>query len=152
MERALVVLEATEKGRELLAEAGSLAEATGAELILLSVLTEEGFEHDLETLETIAEVEHATYGEDAIEHLLTEFAEQMGEEVLEGRDVHYELRGVVDDGDRRVDEILDAAEERNCDYVFLLSRKRNRVREALFGDRAQAVVRSFDGYVVVRRE
>ena len=78
-----------------------------------------------------------------------QFAADLGHEVLDGVDVGYQATGRV--GDER-DEILNAANEFDCDHVFLAGRKRSPTGKALFGDRTQSVILDFDGAVTVVTE
>lgn len=148
MNRAVAVVEASESAKELVREAGKLAEGVGAPLVLLHVTSDEEYEDTRKSLENIPNLETSYTAGQALEGA-RQFAEDIGREVLDGIDVDYEAVGRV--GDER-DEILSAAEEFDCDHVFLAGRKRSPTGKAIFGDRTQAVILDFDGAVTVVTE
>ena len=149
MKRALVVVDDTEQHRKLLREAGELAAGVDAELVLLSVLSEEEFEADMETIETIAGVENIGYGQQEALDVSENFAEGIAGEELDGIDVDYTALGRVVDEGEHANAIIDIAENRDCGHVFLTGRRRSPAGKALFGDTAQSVILNFDGYVTV---
>ncbi|WP_435157597.1 universal stress protein [Haladaptatus sp. DFWS20] len=148
MNRAVAVVEASESAKELVREAGELAEGVGASLVLLHVTSDEEYEDTRKSLENIPNLETSYTAGQALEGT-RQFAEDIGREVLDGIDVDYEAVGRV--GDER-DQILGAAEEFDCDHVFLAGRKRSPTGKAIFGDRTQAVILDFDGAVTVVTE
>lgn len=146
MDRALVVVDDKESGAALLTEAASVAEGTGADLVLASFVTEEEYEHDQETLQQIGEVEGRDYTESPGEfarNLVTHLAE----EHVDG--VDYKTIGEIVEEDDQADRILDIADEEECDYVYLAGKRRSPTGKALFGDRTQQVLLNFPDYVVV---
>lgn len=150
MERALVVIESTDTAADLVREAGELAAGVGASLVVFSPMTEDEYEGDAAVLSTIENVEGTSIDKNP-DRIATRTAEQYADEHLSGIDVEYEAVGtVVNDG--RADAILEAAETENCDYVFLVGKRRSPTGKALFGDVAQAVILNFDGRVVVTAE
>ena len=149
MKRALVVVDDSEQHRKLLREAGELASGTGAELVLLSVLSEEEFEADMETIETIAGVENIGYGQQEALDVSANFAEGIADEELDDIDVEYRAVGRVVDEGEHAHAIIDVAEDNDCDHVFLTGRRRSPAGKAIFGDTAQSVILNFDGYVTV---
>jgi nucleotide-binding universal stress UspA family protein len=149
MDRALVVVNDSEKHRTLLREAGELAAGVGAELVVLTTLTPEEFDQDSETIEAIARIEHASYDEDPIEGARN-FVSQMTREVLDDVDVETEAVAQLIDDDEHADAVLDVAADENCDHVFITGRRRSPTGKALFGDSAQRVILNFDGPVTVR--
>ncbi|SIR83172.1 Nucleotide-binding universal stress protein, UspA family [Haladaptatus litoreus] len=148
MNKALAVVEASESAKELVTEAGELAEGVGANLVLLHVTSDEEYEKTRKSLENIPKLETSYTAGQALEGA-RQFAEDIGREVLEGIEVEYESTGRV--GDER-DEILSAADEFDCDHVFLAGRKRSPTGKAIFGDRTQSVILDFDGAVTVVTE
>lgn len=94
---ALVVVESTETNRELLREAGVLAEGVDAELVLLTLLDQSGFEQDIEVLDRIATEEHTTYSPETVFELAKTFADELVESELSGIDVEYQSVGAVID-------------------------------------------------------
>lgn len=149
MKRALVIVEDSDRHRELLREAGELAAGVGAELVLLSVLTEDEFESDLKTYETIANVENVGFGQETIIDTAESFARSLATEVFEGLDVEYEAVGKIVDDDGHADAIIRTAENRDCDHVFVTGRRRSPAGKAIFGDVAQAIILNYDGPVTV---
>jgi nucleotide-binding universal stress UspA family protein len=150
MERALVVVDDTDKHRKLLREAGELAAGVGADLVLLTTLTEDEFAEDAATIETIAEMEHTGFEEDAGVEAARNFARDTAEDVLDGIDVEFEAIGRVIDENEHADAVLDTAENHDCDHVFITGQRRSPTGKAIFGDAAQRVILNFDGLVTVR--
>jgi nucleotide-binding universal stress UspA family protein len=148
MKRALAVVEASESAKELVREAGQLAAGVGAKLVLIHVTTNEEYEDTRTSLERIPNLESSYTAGQALEGA-RQFAQDIGREVLDGIDVEYDAIGRV--GDER-DQILDSANDLDCDHVFLAGRKRSPTGKALFGDRTQAVILDFDGAVTVVTE
>lgn len=148
MDRALVVTDPSDSVVDVIEEAGELAELAGAPLTVLTVVTEEEYRNDAEVLGAIADMEGSSYSVEPATYA-QEVAETAINDLLADRDVETEAVGryVDDDGDR-ADAILEVAGDRNCDYVFLLGRRRSPTGKAIFGDTAQAVILNFDGYVV----
>lgn len=150
MDRGLVNVGVTEKSHELLVEAAEHAAGADAELVLLSVLTEEQAEHDLEVLDRIGDFERVDFGESQ-EELAGEIGSQIARQVLDDYDVEYTVVGqyVADDLARRV---VEEARERDCDHIFLLGRKQSGFG-ALFGrNRIQRALDEFEGFATVGRE
>ncbi len=148
MERALVVVDDGEEHAELLAEAGQLADGVGAELVLFSWITPDEYEADAEALEAVESAEHTSYGgADALDGARN-FAREFAADVL-GDDRDLEVSAAVTDEDGRADAILEAAEENQCDHVFVVGRRRSPTGKVLFGDVAQRVILNFDGPVTV---
>lgn len=150
MDRALVVVDDTDRHRELLREAGELAAGVGADLVLLSVMTEDEYEQDMETFESIAGIEHIGFGDEQIMEVAENFVESIAREELSGIDVDYEIVGAVVEEDGHARRIIRAAENRGCDHIFLSGRRRTPAGKAIFGDTAQRVILNFDGRVTVQ--
>lgn len=148
MDRPLVVTDSSDSVVDIIEEAGKLAELSGAPLTVLTVVTEDEYQNDAEVLGAIADVEGSSYNVEPAEYA-QEVAETAINDLLADHDVEAEAVGryVEDDGDR-ANAILEVAEGQNCDYVFLLGRRRSPTGKAIFGDTAQAVILNFDGYVV----
>lgn len=149
MERALVVVDDGEEHRELLAEAGQFADGVGAELVLFSWITPDEYEADAEALEAVESAEHTSYGgADALDGARN-FAREFAADVLGDDRSDVDVTAAVTDEDDRADEILEAAEENDCDHVFVVGRRRSPTGKVLFGDVAQRVILNFDGPVTV---
>ena len=144
MRRALVVVDGQESTKELVREAGELAAGVEAELLLLHVTSEQEFADREEALANIAGFD-ATYGIEQAKEGATQFAREVGRESLSDG-VDFEAVGRIGN---EVNEILTAAEDRDCDHVFVQGRQRSPTGKALFGDRAQKVALDFEGPVTV---
>jgi nucleotide-binding universal stress UspA family protein len=148
MERALAVVDAEESTKALVREAGELAAAIDAELVLLHVTTNEEYEEMRQTMETIPN-SPVGYSAEKARVGAEEFAADIGREVLEGIDVDYEAVGAL--GDEQT-EILDTAEAHDCDHLFIAGEKRSPTGKALFGDLTQSIILNFGGPVTVVTE
>lgn len=150
MERALVVVDDRETGEGLLTEVGEIAGGVNAEVVAVTLLTEEEYSSDIETLQQIGNVEHTNYEESPGE-FARNIAESLAAETI-GSDVEYSVvGGLVEEGDE-ADRILEIARDRDCDYIYLNGKRRSPTGKALFGDRAQKVLLNFDDYVTVKME
>lgn len=152
MERPLVVTDPSENVVEIIREAGELAADTGSPLTVLTVVTESEYQNDAEILGAIEAFEGATYGIEP-----AAYAEQVARtaitDVLSDLDIETEAVGrFVEDESDRADAILEVATGNDCDYIFLMGRRRSPTGKALFGDTAQAVILNFDEYVVTMSE
>ncbi|MFB6174287.1 MAG: universal stress protein [Halobacteriales archaeon] len=150
MDRALVVVDDSERHRELLREAGELAGGAGAELVLMTVMSEEEYEEDIEAFESIAGVENIGFGSGQVMEVAENFAQEIADEELAGIDVEYDIVGAVVDEGEHADRIIQVAENRECDHVFVTGRRRSPTGKAIFGDTAQSVILNFDGRVTVQ--
>ena len=148
MERALAVVDAEESTKALVREAGELAAAVGAELVLLHVTSSDEYENKRKTMEEIPDVRARYSAKQALDGA-EQFAEDIGREVLEGIDVSYQSVGAV--GDEQT-KILEIAEEYDCDHLFIAGEKRSPTGKAIFGDLTQSIILNFDGPVTVVTE
>ncbi|WP_137286058.1 universal stress protein [Halorussus salinisoli] len=148
MERALAVVDAEESTKALVREAGKLAAAVDAELVLLHVTTDEEYEDTRQTMESIPN-SPVGYSARKAREGAEEFAADVGREVLEGVDVSWDAVGEL--GDEQT-EILETAEARDCDHLFIAGEKRSPAGKALFGDLTQSIILNFDGPVTVVTE
>ena len=151
MDRALVVIDETESSDELLGEAGELAAGAGAALVIFSPLSEDAYEEDASVLSEIEAVERTSFDKQP-EHLARSAADQAASEQLDDLEVEYETRGAIVDSGERATAIVDAATAADCDYVFLVGKRRSPTGKAIFGETAQDVLLNFDGRVVVTME
>ncbi|MCT9097445.1 universal stress protein [Haloarchaeobius sp. HME9146] len=145
MERALAVIRNdSDQTKSLIREAGEIAAGTGADLYLLHVLPEEEYE---DIMSSRLESDGKSFPLDEAEMEAEHFATQVGHKSLEGLDVEYEVLGTVG---REETAILDVADERDCDHVFISGRKRSPSGKALFGDLTQRILLNFEGRVTVQ--
>lgn len=152
MDRPLVVTDPSDRAPELIQEAGALAEAAGAPLIVLTIVSQEEFEDDAEVMRSIADAERIDY-----QRTPAEYAEDVAgsavSDLLSDLDVETETIGrTVDSGGERSDVILEVARENACDYIYLVGRRRSPTGKVVFGDTAQDVILNFDDYVVTLTE
>lgn len=143
MKRSLVVVSPTERGRNLLREAGELAAGTGAELVLLSVTPEDEYEDRYESVAEGSDGEFR-YTVPQAETSAARVAASMAAAVLDGLDVEYRVVGEVG---REAKVILEVAESEDVDHIFVAGRRRSPTGKMLFGDLVQTVLLSFDGPV-----
>lgn len=149
MERGLVVVESADHARTLIREAGELAAGVDAELVLLTLMDEDEYEHDLETMETIANIEGVSYTSEDIKESGRRFGRDIARDEIGDRAVEYESICAIVEGGDEADRILETAEREGCDHVFIAGRKRSPTGKAIFGDTTQQVILNFDGIVSV---
>lgn len=140
----MVVIEATEETKNLVAEAGALAEGVDAELLLLYVTPAEEFDERQGELSAIPGID-VDYGVASGVEEAEQFARAIGEEVL-GEDGDFEPVGRIGDAQ---DEILSEARGSDVDHLFIHGKQRSPAGKAVFGDLAQAIILGFDGPVTV---
>ncbi|MFC4989776.1 universal stress protein [Saliphagus infecundisoli] len=149
MDRGLVVVESADHARTLIREAGELAAGVGAGLVLLTLMDRDEYEHDLETMETIADIEGVSYTSEDIKESGRRFGRDIAREEIGDLALEYESICAVVEGGGEADRILEAAQREGCDHVFIAGRKRSPTGKALFGDTTQKVILNFDGVVSV---
>ncbi|WP_132058793.1 universal stress protein [Halorussus amylolyticus] len=148
MDRALAVVDAEESTKALVREAGELAGAVDAELVLLHVTTNKEYEDKRQMMAEIPD-DRVRYSASQAVDGAKQFAEDIGREVLDGIDVDYESVGAVGDEQNK---ILETAENHDCDHLFIAGEKRSPTGKALFGDLTQSIILNFDGPVTVVTE
>lgn len=146
MRKALVVTDATEGVERLVREAGELAAGVGASLVLLHVTSNAEYEDDRRAMEDVDAIEGGSYDVSQAGEGAREFADDLGQGLLDDLDVAYDPVGKVGD---EYDRIMETARERDCDHVFVPGRKRSPSGKAIFGDLAQQVILNFDGPVTI---
>lgn len=152
MDRPLVVTDQRATVVDLIQEAGGLAAAVDAPLLVLTVVTESEYENDAEVLGEIERVERSNYNLEP-EAYAAKIAETAIEDLLSDRDLEAEAIGrYVDASGDRANAILEVAAANDCDYIFLLGSRRSPTGKAIFGDTTQSVILNFDGYVVTMAE
>jgi nucleotide-binding universal stress UspA family protein len=152
MDRGLVVAGDSEAHRELLREAAENAAGTGAQLVLLNLLDESEYEHDIETLEEFASEEGVSYSKDTVIEGEADDVRELAAEVVDDLDVEYEVRvDVIEEGER-ADAVVEVGAEEDCDHAYIHGRHRSPTGKAIFGDFAQHVILNYDGFVTVTTE
>jgi nucleotide-binding universal stress UspA family protein len=143
MDRLLVVADESTAHRDALQRAGTIAAGTGCELLVLDIVDENEFAGSVQR-----QASRGGQG-DSVDELATRAAtnaKELADDVLEGMDVNYEVLGLVG---TIPDDILTVADERDCDHIVVVGRKRSPTGKAVFGDTAQSIVLNFDGPVTV---
>lgn len=141
MERALVVIEPTDRGRELVELAGQIAEGTGTELVLVRVVDEDEYEGNIQR-----KAQTSLSDVDSVEQVTDEarsVAQELGDDLLPP-EVTYTAEGLFGN---LPDDLLARADELGCDHVFITGERRSPTGKVLFGDTTQAVLLNFDGPV-----
>jgi len=146
MDKALVVYD--EDDTELLAEAGELAAGVDAKLFVLSLLTADEFADARETLDVVAQEEHTSYDDEVVLDVAKREAREGAEETFGDLELDWQAVGArIGDDETAASRIIDVAEDRDVDHVFLTGQQRSPTGKAVFGDRTQAVILNFDGPV-----
>lgn len=142
MRKALVTLTDNEPDDRLLDAAKRYATGTDTELIVCRFIDEERYQSKLQRsaesgtdLPSMNEIEKTAHAE------ATAIAKQVF-----GDEVSYSVQALI--GDLR-DDVLQIADEKDCDHLFITGRKRSPTGKALFGDAAQSIILGFDGPVTI---
>ncbi|QLC34821.1 universal stress protein (plasmid) [Halarchaeum sp. CBA1220] len=152
MHRGLVVVEESEAHANLLREAAEHARGADAPLTILTFATERHLSSDAEKFEALGGIEGVTYDNEA--EFIDAAEDALGDYVadaLDGLDVEYEVAVRVIDGGYGT-ATLSAADDYDCDHIFVTGRRRSPAGKAIFGDWIQRVLLDFDGYVTVHTE
>jgi nucleotide-binding universal stress UspA family protein len=146
MEKALAVVRQDSPATpELLREAGTFAAGVDAELLVLHVMPEEEYEERMSSrMETGSG--GGAFSIDEAEREATFIAKEAARDALGDVDVEYELKGVVG---RIGQDVIEIADEEDCDHLFVSGRRRSPSGKAFFGDVTQRLLLNFDGMVTV---
>lgn len=150
MNRGLVSLEETDAHRDLLTEAAASARGSDAELVVLWHLDGDEYDEDVTTLEAVGRIENVEYDHSSIIDGATSNARSFVASALGDTDLDVRVAVNVGSADDRAAQVLETADERDCDHVFIIGESRSPTGKAVFGDVAQQVVLNFDGYTTVR--
>lgn len=145
MEQLLAVVEPTDAATELVTEVGEIAEAVGADVLLIHVTTTVEYSTRRKAREEPLSSSE-TYTKEEAKDGATEIARDIGNELLSEFDVEYKAAGYLGE---RAEKILEVADQYDCDHIFLTGRQRSPTGKALFGDATQKVLLNFDGLVTV---
>ncbi|ELZ06052.1 adenine nucleotide alpha hydrolase family protein [Natrialba asiatica] len=153
METGLVVVEDTPNHAALLSEAAQSARGGDEEttLIVLAFATPEEIGPGVRRLDSIGEiggVSDSTTDEAAIIDAAETELEQFVRRTLDDPEIDYTPTvRVLSQGYGM--GTLNAADEFDCDSIFIAGRKRSPTGKAIFGDWIQRVLLNFDGLVTV---
>ena len=147
MERILVVVDDRDRGAALLAEIDAVAAGSDVPVVVLSLVTPEEYDSDIETLEQVGEVERTSYERSPAEFARTAITSIVTEALDDA--IEYTIVGEVVETSDQADRILSLARDYGCDHIYLTGKRRSPTGKALFGDRAQQVILNFDGYVTL---
>lgn len=150
MIRGLVSLEETDVHRDLLAEAAASARGSDGDLVVLWHLDAEEYDEDVTTLEAVGRIENVEYDHSSIIDGATSNARSFVTSVLGDTDADVRITVDVGSEDGRAGRVLEAADEHDCDHVFIIGDARSPTGKAVFGDFAQQVVLNFEGYTTLR--
>lgn len=152
MERALFVAQyESPETKRLLRESGELAAGVDAELVVLHVMAEKEYEERAESRREV----HEEIGElrQLAGYPLTQatddakrLAQRLGWHALDDLEVDWLAVGSVG---REAREILEVADDFECDHLFVVGKRRSPSGKAIFGDLAQQLVLKFPGPVTV---
>ena len=148
VDRILAVVAPTDADVELLEEAGTVAAATGVDVVVLALALDGDDYTSVEAMRRWEEFEET--GHDEPVETAHRFADHLGRRVLDPLPVEYLPVGGQVESSRPSDKVIAVAESHGCDHVFITNRSHSPAGKALFGDTTQSVILNFDGYVTVR--
>ncbi|MFW6003448.1 MAG: universal stress protein [Halanaeroarchaeum sp.] len=150
MKRAIFVAQRdSAETRDLLREAGDLVDGVDGDLFVLHVMPEAEYEERAESRRESGALEknggeYSTFPITEAETAARDFAEELGEDVLGGHPVEWDPIGTVG---REGRSILEVADDRDVDHLFVVGQRRSPSGKAIFGDLAQRLIIEFDGPV-----
>ncbi|WP_408960199.1 universal stress protein [Natrinema sp. 74] len=142
MEEVLVVQLADSPDQRLLRTAKNHVAGTENEILLCRIVDEKQFQNNLQRQ---AKSDRQVESIDEMETIATTEANEIAKDAF-GDDVPYKVMGVVG---TIPDDVVQIAEEENCEHVFVSGKKRSPAGKAVFGDVAQSIILQFDGPVTV---
>lgn len=143
MRQALIVVEPTTAGEDLLQRAGELCNGIYDKIILLRVIDRNDYTDSLQRkVRSSGDINNI---DDIIEEA-RQTTVKAAEEAFINIDVPYEIITKVGDVP---EDIITEAEKRDSDHIFLVGKRRSPTGKAVFGDIAQTVILNFDGFVTL---
>lgn len=143
MHTALVVVTDESIDERLLEAAKRYTTGTDTELLVCRFIDRKEYQQDARTdawdgkqVPTIDIIEDEAKAE----------AKEIADRAFDGSDIDYTALGAAGE---IPEKIIEVADERDCDHLFVSGRKRSPTGKALFGDTAQAVLLRFDGPVTI---
>ena len=145
MDQLLAVVEPTESARTLVRQAGEVAKATNADLLLIHVTDALKYSSHRESMDSSTS-NSTHYTRNEAEERATQLADEIGNEVLSDTTVEYDTAGYLGN---KAEKVLEIANQQNCDRIFITGHNRSPTGKAIFGDTAQKIMLDFDGSVTV---
>lgn len=146
MQHALIVVDPIDPTKQFIKQAGEIAEATGAEIFLLHITEESEYDKTQTALSDLNAMEGRNYDVDQAAEGAKQLAEEVGNEVFGSNGPPFESIGKVGDTSTQV---LNVADEYDCDHIFIAGRKRSPSGKAIFGDAAQRVILNSNAPVTI---
>ncbi|WP_222913800.1 universal stress protein [Natrinema sp. SYSU A 869] len=142
MGTVLVVQTGDKPDQKLLSAAKKHAIGTETEILFCRIIDEKQFQNNLQRR---VKSDRAVESVDDMEEIATTDAEAITKEAF-GSDVPYTVVGIVG---TIPDDLIQLADERDCDHIFVSGKSRSPAGKAVFGDVAQSIILHFDGPVTV---
>jgi nucleotide-binding universal stress UspA family protein len=149
MQRGLVIVEDSQKGRKLLDEAAAAARGSDCGLVVLSIIRPESFAADVETLEAIGDVEDTHYDENNVLDAERNSVQSIVADSIDDGNLEITYHVSVAPQDELVKEVLQTAQNTGCDHLFTCGNQRSPTGKAIFGDSTQQLLLEFPGPVTV---
>lgn len=146
--KALVAVERPNSDGDLLDRVRAFATSDDRSVVVVALTTPDEYEELSETLETIGRTEGTSYTASDVEAGIAGDAADAAATAF-GDDVEYEVRVAVATEDDQAETLVDLADKTGADHVFLRGERRSPTGKAVFGDRTQQLLLSFDGFVTV---
>lgn len=143
----LVVINDADSCEPLLREAARLSAGTGEKLAILSFVSEDEYKHNLETVREIGQAENVTYDENSVLDGIKNDLSDLANNVFGGQDIEFDVSVEVVNKRGRSKRLIEFAETRGCNHVFLSGARRSPAGKAVFGNIVQSVILNFDGFV-----
>jgi nucleotide-binding universal stress UspA family protein len=148
MDQLLAVVEPTESARTLVRQAGEVAKATNAHLLLIHVTDALKYSSHRESMNS-SDSNLTHYTRDEAEEKAAQLADEIGSEVLSDTAVEYNTAGYLG---HKAKKVLEIANRRSCDRIFITGHNRSPTGKAIFGDTTQKIILDFDGSVTVNTD
>lgn len=149
MVQYLVVIDESDASSRLLREAGAIAEALEAEILVVALTVDDGNEETVEAMWDQVRSSTATERPDSPWEIVRTFADRISERAFEDSSVNYRTQGEFIETMRPSDRIIEIAESHGCDHIFMPGKRRSPTGKAIFGDTTQSIILNFDGFVTV---
>lgn len=145
MSTVLIIITDNNVDEKLFKSAEKYVSGTETNVIVSKFIDEE--EHESE-LQRKIKSDPQTDSFEELEEKAERDARQLAESLFE-EEVEYTAIGTIG---TLPDSILQFAEEKNCEQIFVTGRQRSPTGKIIFGDIAQSIILGFDGPVTVTTE